>query len=185
MIGTDRKAIKEYWKILHSQKTTEAEKKAAKDILKNTLSEDVTRPEVFLRWLCEACQCKDGDALGYVMSIGYSFDLFNEDSVRILKTAALENWHHGMEDMVGLVEQFGGSDRNEVLEKMALQKYPGHYLGEDDEYVTRKCMWALHRLYRDRQDKDALERIKRLSVCGDPMVEGFAQHHLKKLRIME
>lgn len=119
------------------------------------------------------------------MSIGYHFDLFDEASVGILKTAALENWHHGMEDMVGLVELFGGSDRNEILEKMALQKYPGQYLGEDDEYVTRKCMWALHRLYKNHQDADALGRIKKLSVCGDPMVESFALHHLKKLGIRE
>lgn len=49
--------------------------------------------------------------------------------------------------------------------------------------MARKCMWALYRLYEDKKDTDALEQIKKLSICGDKMVETLALHHLEKLRI--
>lgn len=185
MIDKDKKAIEAYWKILRPPRQPETEIEKAKDLLKGRLSEDVTKPEVFCEWLLMACKNKDGDDLEYVMSLGYYLNLYNEASVDVLKQVALKNWHHSMEDMVGLIEEFGGLKRNEVLAKMALQKYPGHYLGDEDEYVTRKCMWALHRLYENQNDLDALEQIKRLSTCGDTMVERFALHHLKKFGLVE
>lgn len=184
MIKSDIKAIERYWhattrlgQFINDDIKIHATKKLLHD-----LSENVENVDVYKRWLKTACDHKDGNELEYVLAIGYALQLFNENTIEVLKPYVLDNWYYSMEEMVALIEKFGGTNRVELLGKMAIQKYPGHDLGENDEYVTRKSMWALHRLY-ENGDIDALEEIKKLSSCGDDMVEGFANHHLQKLNL--
>lgn len=168
----------------HGQTITKEEEQKLNEDLRKALSEDLFSPGVFCRWLKEACINKNGEELDEVMFFGWLFDLFNEDSVKIIETISLENWvkENNLEDMVRLIENFGGQNKVRSLAAMALQKYPDHYLGDEDEYVTRKAIWALHRLYENSGREDALEQIRQLSVCGDSMVEEFAKHHLEKIQ---
>lgn len=119
------------------------------------------------------------------MLLGWIFELFDKESVKMLEGISLEHWvkSNNLEDMVKLIEQYGSEDKVKVLASMALQKYPNHYLGEEDEAITRKAMWALHRIFKEEQKEEALETIKELSNCGDVIVEGFAKHHLEKLHL--
>ena len=186
MLEDDEKALNEYLSgTFRAAILSEDEKRAKKEILRKSLSEDLTSPGVFCRWLKNACEHRDGEELDNILLLGWIFELFDEETVTILEKISLENWvkANNLEDMVGLIERCGGPENVKILASMAVQKYPGHYLGEDDEHITRKAMWALHRLYKEKGKEDALEKIKELSTCGDSMVEGFAKHHLEKLGV--
>lgn len=186
MVEADEKAIYKYYAaILGRTIFTEDEKREQKETLKKSLSEDVTSTEVFCRWLKEACEHRDGEKLDLVMLLGWIFELFSKDNVKIIEGISLENWvkSNNLEDMVGLIERYGGEEKVKSLALMAIQKYPDHYLGDNDEYVARKAMWALHRLYKGEGNEEAIEKIKELSKCGDLMVEDFAKHHLEKLGV--
>ncbi|MEG0944042.1 MAG: hypothetical protein RSF86_10455 [Angelakisella sp.] len=156
-----------------------------KETLQKSLSEDLTSPCIYYRWLKDACDHKNGEELDEVMLFGWIFDLFNEENVKIIEEISLENWvkANNLEDMVKLIEDHGDEKKVKSLAAMAVQKYPDLYLGDENEYVARKVMWALHRLYESSGNEDALEQIKKLSTCGDAMVEGLAKHHLEKLGI--
>ena len=186
MTAKDKKALDEYLttKLGTTIAATE-EKQRKKERLKKSLSEDLTCAGVFCRWLKEACKHRDGDELDDVMLLGWIFELFDTESVKILEEISLENWvkSNNLEDMVELIENYGSKDKVNILASMALQKYPDHYLGEQDEHITRKAMWSLHRLYKQQENKEAIATIKELSHCGDSMVEDFAKHHLEKLSI--
>lgn len=190
MNEADRKALDEYLAStakLGTGPLAEAEKHKREEILKKSLSEDLTSPGVFCRWLREACKNRDGDALDETMLLGWILRRFDGESVKVLEGISLENWvkTNNLEDMVELIERYGGEETVNVLASMAIQKYPGHYLGEDDEHITRKAIWSLHRLYREKGNAEALEKIRELSGFGDLMVEGLAKHHLEKLGVNE
>lgn len=184
MTEKDKESIKQYITARYgSGILNEYKQQEIKETLKKSLSENLTSSSVFCRWLKEACEHKDGEELDEIMLLGWTFELFDKESVKILENISLENWvkSNNLEDMVELIENYGSKDKVKVLASMALQKYPDHYLGEEDEYIARKAMWALHRLYADKGNKKAVEKIKELSKCGDLMVEGFAKHHLEML----
>lgn len=182
----DKKAIEGYFSVrFKRRRLTEEEQRKQREDLAKSLSEDVTSQEVFCRWLRTACEHRDGEGLNWVTTLGWELALFSRESVEILEKISLENWVLAcdLENMVGLIEDYGGEEKVKSLAAMAVQKYPDHYLGDNDEYIARKAMWALHRLYTEEGNTEALETIKELSQCGDPMVEGYAKHHLEKFGI--
>ena len=186
MKEADRKALDKYLAStakLGTGPLAEAEKRKKEETLKKSLSEDLTSPGVFCHWLKEACKDRDGDALDETMLLGWILRRFDRESVKVLEEISLENWvkTNNLEDMVELIERYGGEETVNVLASMAIQKYPGHYLGEYDEHITRKAVWSLHRLYKEKGNAEALEKIRELSRCGELMVERLAQYHLEKL----
>lgn len=187
MTEKDKESIKQYITARYgSGILNENKKQEIKETLKKSLSENLTSSNVFCSWLKEACEHKDGEELDEIMLLGWIFELFDKESVQIIEEISLENWvkSNNLEDMVELIEKYGGKNKVRSLASMVLQKYPDHYLGEEDEYITRKAMWSLHRLYTDKGSREALKKIKELSKCGDLMVEGFAKHHLEILGIV-
>ena len=184
----DEQALYRYWHTLRSECRSSQNPIAAdtacpravqarKELL-SSLSQDITEPGTFNAWLKRECAARDEEGLDLLFQLGYIFELFDAESVEILAPEALSDWHHEAEEMIPLFEEHPNAFTNERLYQMALQKYPGQYYGDQGEYIPRKCIWALWRL----GGADALDKIRKLSRCGDPVVERYAKHQLEKLR---
>lgn len=85
------------------------------------------------------CTDKNEDGLDIILQTGYIFELIDVESAKILASIALEDWHHEAENLIGIFEIYHTSFTNEILYKMALQKYPNQYYGDEGEYIVTEA----------------------------------------------
>ena len=101
MIKSDIKAIERYWhattrlgQFINDDIKIHATKKLLHD-----LSENVENVDVYKRWLKTACDHKDGNELEYVLAIGYALQLFNENTIEVLKPYLTEDTPLGISSL--------------------------------------------------------------------------------------
>lgn len=84
-----------------------------------------------------------------------------------------KSWHFRHEDVVSALQQLKDPRAVDVLYEEALVSY--EYLKYDEFLgLARKCTWAL----ADIGTSEALERLRQLAGCGNPVIEGYAQKRI-------
>lgn len=165
LLDSEKQLVMELW-----------EKKISKDQFLEVFTVDVTqKPGYVKKLLEEAYLHHDADDVDLTLSIGFSFELFNDDFLEILCKLIRSSWHYQHENIAIILQRLKSPYSIEYLYQTALTQF--EYLDFDDAYALAvKCIWGLG----DINTKESRQKLKLLSKSDNNIIRDNALYQLKR-----